>query len=211
MAYKDVWILGEQESGKIRDVSYELLKRRKNLAEKRNVKFVALMLGYEIDDQQLQTLIEYGADKVIAVSHEKLQDFVVDPHINVVTELVNKYKPEIMIASATTTGRTVAPAVAINCHAGLTADGTGLDIDEETGNLSQTRPAIGGNILATIKTSNHRPQMATVRPHSNQPLDPDDGREGEIIFEEIPLELLKSRCKQIDFKPIQEEGGNIQD
>ncbi|MCF7740710.1 MAG: electron transfer flavoprotein subunit alpha, partial [Candidatus Marinimicrobia bacterium] len=90
MAYKDVWILGEQENGKIRDVSYELLKRGKDLAEKRDVKLVALMLGHDIDDQQLQVLIEYGADKVISVSHEKLQDFVVDPHINVVTELVNK-------------------------------------------------------------------------------------------------------------------------
>jgi len=211
MAYKDVWILGEQESGKIRDVSYELLKRGKDLAEKRNVKLVALMLGYEIDDQQLQTLIEYGADKVIAVNHKKLQDFVVDPHINVVTELVNKYKPEIMIASATTTGRTVAPAVAINCHAGLTADGTGLDIDEETGNLSQTRPAIGGNILATIKTPNHRPQMATVRPHSNQPLERDSERSGEIVHETVSEELFASRIKQTDFKPIEEEGGNIQD
>ena len=211
MAYKDVWILGEQESGKIRDVSYELLKRGKDLAEKRNVKLVALMLGYEIDDQQLQTLIEYGADKVIAVNHKKLQDFVVDPHINVVTELVNKYKPEIMIASATTTGRTVAPAVAINCHAGLTADCTGLDIDEETGNLIQTRPAIGGNILATIKTPNHRPQMATVRPHSNQPLERDSERSGEIVHETVSEELFASRIKQTDFKPIEEEGGNIQD
>ncbi|HMA61456.1 MAG TPA: electron transfer flavoprotein subunit alpha/FixB family protein [bacterium] len=211
MAYKDVWILGEQENGKIRDVSYELLKRGKDLAEKRNVKLVALMLGYEIDDQQLQTLIEYGADKVIAVNHKKLQDFVVDPHINVVTELVNKYKPEIMIASATTTGRTVAPAVAINCHAGLTADCTGLDIDEETGNLIQTRPAIGGNILATIKTPNHRPQMATVRPHSNQPLERDSERSGEIVHETVSEELFASRIKQTDFKPIEEEGGNIQD
>lgn len=211
MAYKDVWILGEQENGKIRDVSYELLKRGKDLAEKRDVKLVALMLGHNIDDQQLQVLIEYGADKVISVSHEKLQDFVVDPHINVVTELVNKYKPEIMIASATTTGRTIAPAVAINCHAGLTADCTGLDIDEETGNLIQTRPAIGGNILATIKTPNHRPQMATVRPHSNQPLERDPDRTGEIVHETVDEELFESRIKQTDFKPIEEEGGNIQD
>lgn len=211
MDYKDVWILGEQENGQIRDVSYELLKRGKDLAEKRQVKLVALMLGNKLSDEKLQKLIHYGADKVIAVDHEIFTHFLPDPQINTVTHLVDKYKPEIMIASATTSGRTVAPAVAINCHAGLTADCTGLDIDEETGNLIQTRPAIGGNILATIKTPNHRPQMATVRPHSNQPLPIDESRTGEIVYETVDAKLLKNRSKQIDFKPIQEEGGNIQD
>lgn len=211
MEYKDVWILGEQEKGKIKDVSYELLKRGKDLAEKRDVKLVALMLGNDLTDENLQQLIHYGADKVIAVNHQILQNFLPDPQINIVTSLVDKYKPEIILASATTSGRTVAPAVAINCDAGLTADCTGLDIDEETGNLIQTRPAIGGNILATIKTPNHRPQMATVRPHSNQPLEPDTSRDGEIIYETVDSELLESRSKQVDFKPIAEEGGNIQD
>jgi len=211
MNYQDVWILGEQEKGKIKDVSYELLKRGKDLAEKRNVKLVALMLGHKLNDQKLEQLIHYGADKVIAVNHQILQTFLPDPQINIVTSLVDKYKPEIILASATTSGRTVAPAVAINCDAGLTADCTGLDIDQATGNLIQTRPAIGGNILATIKTPNHRPQMATVRPHSNQPLDPDTGRTGEIVYETVASDLLKSRSKQVDFKPIAEEGGNIQD
>src|SRR6056297_1645354 len=211
MEYKDVWILGEQNNGEIRDVSYELLKRGKDLAEKRQVDLVALMLGHKLEGEQLQKLIHYGADKVIAVNHEAFQHFLPDPQIGTVTYLVDEYKPEIILASATTSGRTVAPAVAINSHAGLTADCTGLDIDEETGNLIQTRPAIGGNILATIKTPNHRPQMATVRPHSNQPLKPDPSRTGGIVFEEIPLELLKSRTKQVDFKTIAEEGGNIQD
>lgn len=211
MEYKDVWILGEQEKGKIKDVSYELLKRGKDLAEKRDVKLVALMLGNDLTDENLQQLIHYGADKVIAVNHQILQNFLPDPQINIVTSLVDKYKPEIILASATTSGRTVAPAVAINCDAGLTADCTGLDIDEETGNLIQTRPAIGGNILATIKTPNHRPQMATVRPHSNQPLEPDTSRDGKIVYEIVDGELLESRSKQVDFKPIAEEGGNIQD
>ena len=211
MEYKDVWILGEQENGEIKDVSYELLKRGQDLAQKRDVKLIALMLGNDLSEDQLQKLVHYGADKIIAVNHEIFTNFLPDPQIKTVTHLVNKYKPEIMIASATTSGRTVAPAVAINCNAGLTADCTGLDIDEETGNLIQTRPAIGGNILATIKTPNHRPQMATVRPHSNQPMDPDENRTGEIVFETIDEELLKSRSKQVDFKPIQEEGGNIQD
>ncbi|MCF7886430.1 MAG: electron transfer flavoprotein subunit alpha/FixB family protein [Candidatus Marinimicrobia bacterium] len=211
MEYENVWILGEQNNDEIDVVSFELLKRGRELADKLNVDLIALMPGYGLESEQLEELIHYGADKVISVDHKMLSDFLVDPHINVVTSLVNKYKPEIVIASATTTGRSVAPAVAINCHAGLTADCTGLDIDDETGNLIQTRPAIGGNILATIKTPNHRPQMATVRPHSNQPLTPDNNRTGEIIREKVEGELLKTRIKQVDFKPIDEEGGNIQD
>jgi electron transfer flavoprotein alpha subunit len=211
MKYKDVWILGEQEEGKIKEVSYELLKRGNDLANKLQVELVAVILGHELSDEKLKKLIDYGADKVIAVNHSSLRYFIPDPYINIITALVNKYKPEIILASATTSGRTVAPAVAINCHAGLTADCTGLDIEDETGNLIQTRPAIGGNILATIKTPNHRPQMATVRPHSNQPLEPDNSRHGEIIYEEIDQKLLETRSKQIEFKPITEEGGNIQD
>jgi len=211
MEYKDVWILGEQGENKIRQVSYELLKRGKSLARKLEVDLVAIILGEKIEKKELYKLFYYGADKVIYVQDKILLNFLPDPYINVVTHLVNKYKPEIMIASATTTGRTVAPAVAIKCNAGLTADCTGLDIDKESRNLIQTRPAIGGNILATIKTPNHRPQMATVRPHSNQALPPDETRAGELIYEKVDGMLLKSRVKQIGFKTIEEEGGNIQD
>ncbi len=210
-SYKDVWILGEQDQNTIRDVSYELLKRGKDLAEKRGVQLVALMLGSDLTNETLQHLIHYGADRVIAVTDPSLQHFTPDPYIRAITSLIEKYKPEILIASATTTGRTVAPAVAINCNAGLTADCTGLDIDDEDGSLIQTRPAIGGNILATIKTPEHRPQMATVRPHSNQPMEPDTTRSGDILFETVDSALLKSRIKQVDFKPMDEEGGNIQD
>lgn len=210
MEYKGVWILGEQNKGKIQSVSYELLKRGKSLAEKLDVDLVAVVLGYQISPSELDTLIHYGADKVIYVDAPIFENFLPDPYINSLNELINKYKPEVLIASATSTGRTVAPAVAIKTHAGLTADCTGLDIDEDQ-NLIQTRPAIGGNILATIKSPQHRPQMATVRPHSNQPLEPDEKRTGEVVYEKVSGENLKSRTKQIAYIEMKEEGANIQD
>ena len=211
MSYKDVWVLSEQEDGKIKLVSYELLTRGRFLADKRNVKLVAIILGKSIDKEGLQELIYRGADKVIVIEDTSLEYFLPEPYANTVASLIQKYNPEIMIASATTTGRTVMPAVAIKCITGLTADCTDLDIEEETGNLIQTRPAIGGNILATIMTPKYRPQMATVRPHSNKPLDPDNSRTGDIIYEKVDKSILKSRIKKLDFKINQEEDANIQD
>jgi len=211
MFYKDVWILGEQEDGKIKVVSYELLKRGRFLADKRNVKLVAVILGKSIDKDNLQELIYRGADKVIVIEDPLLEYFLPEPYANTVASLIQKYNPEIMIASATTTGRTVMPAIAIKCKTGLTADCTDLDIEDETGNLIQTRPAIGGNILATIKTPKYRPQMATVRPHSNKPLESDNSRTGDIVYEEVDKSILKSRVRKLEFKVNQEEDANIQD
>ncbi len=211
MEYKGVWILGEQNKGIIQTVSYELLKRGKFLSEKLGVDLVAVVLGYQISPKELNKLIHYGANRVIYVNDQIFQNFLPDPYINSIMELINKYNPEIMLASATSTGRTVAPAVAVKCHAGLTADCTGLDIEEGSNNLIQTRPAIGGNILATIKSPNHRPQMATVRPHSNQPLEPNPGNVGEVIYEKVKEKNLKSRTNQIAFIEMKDESANIQD
>jgi len=211
MEYKGVWILGEQDGGKIQSVSYELLKRGKSLSEKLDVDLVAVVLGYQVSPAELDILIHYGANKVIYVDDQVFENFLPDPYINSLQELIEKYRPEVMIASATSTGRTVAPAVAIKCHAGLTADCTGLDIEEGSRNLIQTRPAIGGNILATIKSPNHRPQMATVRPHSNQPMEPNPEAKGEVIYEKVAAEKLKTRSKQVAFIEMKEEGSNIQD
>ncbi|MFH1213484.1 MAG: electron transfer flavoprotein subunit alpha/FixB family protein [Candidatus Neomarinimicrobiota bacterium] len=211
MSYKNVWILGEQEDGRIKLVTHELLKRGRALADKRQVELVAVMLGEKIDRADLQKLFYYGADKVIVVENPGLRHFLPEPYVNTIFNLIKKYEPEIMIASATTTGRTVMPALAVKCPTGLTADCTELDIDPESGNLIQTRPAIGGNILATIKTPMHRPQMATVRPHSNKPLDPDPSRSGEIVYETVDNSLLKSRIRRLEFRKNTEEGANIQD
>ncbi|MFC1539168.1 electron transfer flavoprotein subunit alpha/FixB family protein, partial [Candidatus Latescibacterota bacterium] len=134
-----------------------------------------------------------------------------DIYSNVLIHLVKTYKPEIFLAGASTTGRSVMPYIAAKIVTGLTADCTEFDIEEGTGNLLQTRPAIGGNIMATIKTPNHRPQMATVRPKST-PIPPrDESRTGEIIEVQIPDELLKGREKKIGFRPLESDDGNIQE
>jgi len=211
MSSANVWILGEQENDQIKLVTFELLKRGRLLADKRQATLTAVLLGQSLPNALLEVLFHYGADQVIIAEHPIFNHYLPDPYINTLHRLIGRYQPEILIASATTTGRSVMPAVAIKCHTGLTADCTELDIEEQTGNLIQTRPAIGGNILATIKTPNHRPQMATVRPHSNKPLPPDPSRSGSIIRESIPDECLKTRIRRLDFRPAVDDDANIQD
>lgn len=211
MAKGEVWTFAEQDDGKLKPISYELLTRGRSLADKLETKLASVVLGSELNRSELQELILRGADKVYLVENPILEDFLVEPFSNVMGYLIEKYQPEIMIAGATTTGRTVMPYLAVRIHTGLTADCTGLDIEEETGNLLQTRPAIGGNIMATIKTPEHRPQMATVRPKSTKPAPRVEGREGEIIEVEAPQELLKSRTEILDFRSTEEDEANIQD
>jgi electron transfer flavoprotein alpha subunit len=121
--------------------------------------------------------------------------------------MIGDLKPNIILSAATVNGRTLMPHVAMRLHAGLTADCTELDIEEETKNLLQTRPAIGGNILATIKTPDHRPQMATVRPKSSKPLDVDESRTGDIEYIKFDTSLLDNRVKKLESK--HEVGGDI--
>lgn len=205
MKHKGVWILAEQSGGRVLRVSHELLTRGIELAEKRSCQLTAVIFGYEINDDDLQGLIDRGADRVIATEAPELEHFLVEPYAACMRTLLADERPEIVIAGATTTGRTLLPYVAIQADAGLTADCTVLDIESETGNLLQTRPAIGGNILATIKTPDHRPQMATVRPRSTRPAPKQEGRTGEIARLKAPAELLGSRLRRVDFLPNEEE------
>jgi len=207
MEHQGVWILAEQSAGRVQRVSHELLTRGRMLADKRNTELTAVILGREINRDDLQELTERGADRVLAMEAPELQHFLPEPYAACLVHLIEERKPEIMIAGATTTGRTLMPYVAIKVNAGLTADCTVLDIEEETGNLLQTRPAIGGNIMATIKTPNHRPQMATVRPRSTKPAPRQAGRKGEIIRLSAPPSLLMSRVKRVGFKANTEEHG----
>ena len=210
MKYQGVWILAEQDEGAVQRISYELLARGRELAEKLKVDLTAVIFGDKIDRDGLEELIERGADKVIVMQSPALRHFLHEPYSACMLKLIEDYKPEIIIAGATSTGRTLMPYVSVKAHTGLTADCTVLDIEEETGNLLQTRPAIGGNILATIKTPKHRPQMATVRPHSSAPAPKQNGRKGEIIYLDAPEELLSSRIKRVDYVPNESEH-SIQD
>jgi len=201
----DVWILSEQFNGQLETVAFELLNRAAILAEKKNSRLCAVQIGAALLDSELNRLIECGADIVFAVEAPELKDFNPEPYAACLVDLIKQYQPEIIIAAATTTGRTLMPYAAMNVHAGLTADCTELDIDPDTGLLLQTRPAIGGNIMATIKTPECRPQMATVRPHSCRPAVAQHGRVGEFISIRPPATRLKSRTKVIDFTAATDE------
>ncbi|MBD3231021.1 MAG: 4Fe-4S dicluster domain-containing protein [Candidatus Lokiarchaeota archaeon] len=162
--YKDVWIIGEHYNNKIHDVVYQLIGKGRELADKLDVKLTVVLLGSNLDDQ-LEELGNYGADEVIYVKSPVLQDYYSEIYVNILTDLIIEEKPEIVLIGATPIGRDFGPRVSKRLRTGLTADCTGLDIDPESRSLLlQTRPTFGGNIMATIRTPDSRPQMSTVRP-----------------------------------------------
>jgi electron transfer flavoprotein alpha subunit len=160
--FKGVWVFAEQREGKIQSVAYELLTEGKKLADELKTELAAVLCGDPSIEEELDHLFSYGADKVYLFTHPELKHYHTAPYTRAIAEAITKYKPEIMLLGATTQGRDLAARLAIRVGAGLTADCTGLAI--EGGLLQQTRPAFGGNIMATIQTPKHRPQMATVRP-----------------------------------------------
>ena len=208
--YKGVWTLGEMREGDIHSVSYELLAWGKDLADKLGVELVSIIIGHDVKDK-VDELISMGADKVYVIDNPALENFRADPYSKILTSLIEEYKPEIFIASATTIGRTLMPICAVKLQAGLTADCTDLDIDTNERLLIQTRPAIGGNIMATIKTPTARPQMSTVRPKSKRPLPIDELRKGKIIIKKFEGEYLASRVKRVNFFKEETVGAPIQD
>jgi len=207
----EVWIIAEVLEGRLKDVSFELLSRGRALADTLKVKLGAVVLGYQVEQGELQKLISYGADSIYNVDDARLASFGCERYAKVLQHLMLNHAPQIVIAGATTMGRTLMPYVAVKTHAGLTADCTELGIEEKTGNLLQTRPAIGGNIMATIKTPDHRPQMATVRPRSSRPLAPDYKRTGTVehikfeqAWDDNRVEVLGIRKTDDDQTSIEE-------
>ncbi len=196
-AYKDVWVFCEQKKGHIQSISFELLGEGKKLASKLGVKLCAVILGSGIEPK-IAELSERGADKVYLVDHPALQFYQDDPYTEALVKLVEEYKPEIVLCGATTIGRSLISRVAIRTGAGLTADCTGLDIDGKERLLLQTRPAFGGNIMATIVTPRHRPQMATVRHKVMQEAGIDKGNKAEVVRKTYPEEVFKSRTRLIE-------------
>ncbi|NLM43513.1 MAG: electron transfer flavoprotein subunit alpha [Clostridiales bacterium] len=197
-AYKGVWVYAEQRLGKLMTTSLELLGAGRKLANKLGVELSAVLLGSGVDFI-CEELVHYGADKVIYVEHKLLQNYTTDGYTKVITDLINERKPEIMLIGATNIGRDLAPRVAARLNTGLTADCTKLDIDEEQKILLQTRPAFGGNIMATIVTPKHRPQMATVRPGVMKKMEKDEKRKGVIEKVEAQLsdEDLRVKVEQV--------------
>ena len=161
--YKGVWVIAEHYKEEIHKVAYQLLTKGRELANILNVNLGLVILGHEFD-YILEEFGEYGADEVIYVKSSLLKNYYSDLYVKIISELISEHRPEIVLIGATATGRDFAPRVAKRLNSGLTADCTGLDIENKTGNLMQTRPTFGGNIMATIRTPTSRPQMATVRP-----------------------------------------------
>ncbi|WML34586.1 electron transfer flavoprotein subunit alpha/FixB family protein [Clostridium sp. OS1-26] len=192
--YKGVWVLAEQREGKLQKVSLELLGKGRELSDKLGVELTALLLGSDIDDIAKE-LVAYGADKVIYANSPLLKHFTTDGYAKVICDLAKDIKPEVILVGATFMGRDLAPRVAARLAAGLTADCTSLDIDPENKNLLMTRPAFGGNLMATIVCGDHRPQMSTVRPGVFEKLAKDTSRNGEIQKASIDLTESDIRTK----------------
>ncbi len=194
--YQGIWIFAEQKKGIVSGVAFELLGAGKALAHKLGVQLSAVLIGSSIGAQS-ERLIEYGADVVYEIDHPSLELYNDDSYAEIFIQLVKQYKPEIVLMGATTYGRSLAPKVASRLNTGLTADCTSLDIDLEERQLMQTRPAFGGNLMATIICPNNRPQMATVRPKVMKPLVPDRSRKGSVIKPDVEIPLT-TRMKVIE-------------
>lgn len=208
--YKNVWVVAEQLSGVIQQVTLELIGAARPLADDRDSEVWVFAAGPKMKDQAKE-LFAYGADKVIVVDDERLLNFNDELESNILGRLIEKYKPEVVICGATTRGRALIPRVAVKKVCGLTADCTELSIDPENGDLLQTRPAFGGNIMATIRSSNHRPQMATVRPRVMKVPEPDESRTGEIVTEDIEATDIEGIKKILQVFHSEENTVNLAD
>jgi electron transfer flavoprotein alpha subunit len=196
-SYSGIWVFVEQKKGKVQSVAYELLGKAQELARKLNCQVSAVLIGNKIEDQ-CDEISWHGADNIYLVQAPEIAHFQDEPYTNILINLIRKYKPEIVLCGATAIGRSLISRVAAKIKVGLTADCTGLDIDPEKKILLQTRPAFGGNIMATIISPNYRPQMATVRHKVMQPMEPDKRRKAKIIRESYGPEDYCSRTKLID-------------
>lgn len=193
--YRGVWVFIEQHGGHIRNVTLELLTKGRELADKLGEELAAILLGKNVRNLA-KTLATYGADKIYLADHEVLEHYNADSFTDLLTGAISKYKPSILLFGATINGRELAPCVAARLRIGLTADCTGLEIDEKR-QLVQIRPAFGGNIMASI-VSRTRPQMATVRPNVMKMGKPDGNRGATIEELEATINPKAIRTKVVD-------------
>lgn len=201
--WKGVWVITEHDGKKPVTVTFELLGEAVKLASKRNTYVGAVLLGNNVSFMA-DELFAYGADRVFLCESSVLEHYRTEPYSEVIIEMVKQYKPEIILTGATTQGRDLAGSVATKLETGLTADCTGLEICPETGNLLQTRPAFGGNIMATILCPNTRPQMSTVRPKVF-PVPPKTDKKGEIVNFSFDFSKLNIRTEVLEYLPFEEK------
>ena len=189
--YKGVFIYAQQVDNQINNIAFELLGCAKNLAEPLQTEVTAVLLGYNVKGLA-DELAEYGADRVIVVDDPELETYRTEPYAHALTSVINEFKPDIMLVGATAIGRDLGPTVSARVHTGLTADCTLLEIgdfplvakegqEQKHNQLLMTRPAFGGNTIATIACPDNRPQMSTVRPGVMQKIEPIKGAKANVV------------------------------
>ncbi|MDL2313651.1 electron transfer flavoprotein subunit alpha/FixB family protein [Desulfovibrio sp. OttesenSCG-928-C14] len=207
--YKGVFVFVQQVDGVIMNVSYELIGKGLELAADLDTEVTAVLLGSKVEGL-CANLARYGANRVILVDDPALETYMTEPYARALTAVVNHFKPEILLYGATAIGRDLAPRVSARVHTGLTADCTGLSVQEDTRDLLMTRPAFGGNIMATIVCRNNRPQMATVRPGVMQRVAPVEAARCPVEKFAVPglaegrnveiLEIIKKVSEKMDIQ-----------
>ena len=201
---RNVWVFIEVVRGKIKGVSLELLGQGRKMADDLGEKLVAIIPGNEIEDFA-KMAIHYGADEAIVVDQKELKDYSTDGYTKAMCTLIKKYNPAVLLIGATNNGRDLGPRVSSRMQTGLTADCTELGVDSETRLVKWTRPAFGGNLMATILCPDHRPQIGTVRPGVFKKPEEDTGRKGEIIHETVEFGPDEIRTRIVEV--ITEAGG----
>jgi electron transfer flavoprotein alpha subunit/NAD-dependent dihydropyrimidine dehydrogenase PreA subunit len=202
--YKGVMVYAEQRKGVVHPVAYELLGKGRELADQLGEPLYTVLIGSDVK-AGAEGLAVRGADKVFTYEDPALEDFRDDPYSALMAELVREVKPSLFLIGATSIGRSLGPKLAAVLETGLTADCTGLEIDPETRLLLQTRPAYGGNIMATIICPNSRPQMATVRYKMMKEAEVDNSKKGEIVAKPVDMDAVPDRIKIIDYQPSPEQ------
>ncbi|MGD6961022.1 electron transfer flavoprotein subunit alpha/FixB family protein [Fictibacillus phosphorivorans] len=195
--YSGIWVFIEVKDGEVVPVSLELLGAGKELADKRGTELAGVLIGENVT-HLADTLYEYGADTVYVYDDTIFKNYRTESYMKALLECCQKHKPEVILYGATSTGKDLASAVATDLPTGLTADSTILDIEEDTGLLLASRPAFGGNIMATILCKKYRPQMATVRPKVMKALTPDPSRRGQLIEETASIKEEDIRTKVLE-------------
>ena len=194
--YKNVYVFVEQREGVIQNVGLELLGKARELADALNEKVYAMLLGHDLTTQA-QECIAYGADTVLRVDAPELATYVTEPYAQAIYQIIRDNKPSIVLIGATTIGRDLGPRLSARVQTGVTADCTGLEISEER-DLLMTRPAFGGNLMATIICKEHRPQMSTVRPGVMRMGQRDENRQGTIEDVKINFDKSKFRVRVLE-------------
>lgn len=191
--YKDVYVFAEQRDGKVQNVAFELLGKARELADTLGEKVVAVLPGHNIEEEAKEC-IAYGADVVLVADAPELENYVTEPYAQTIHQIIRERKPSIVLFGATTIGRDLGPRLSARVGTGLTADCTALEISPER-DLLMTRPAFGGNLMATIVCKEHRPQMSTVRPGVMRMASRDDSRKGVVEKVNIDFNPAKFRVR----------------